>query len=342
MKILLIGTDYFQYTDALKGAFNKLGHDVEVCILKDTWSSTLGGKIYTVGWNLYKKIIQKPNELYRQPDFLRVRESEKTLKIYREFQPDVVVVFAAYMITPEALRQMEHCHKVLWIFDSIYNLSKIYKTLSFYNTIYTFEGTDLGFFEENGYSAKFLPLCADETIYKPQSYEKSIDVFFVGSMSNERVEFFRRLYKAIPDINMCIYGRYVGKYDYIGKYKRKKNQEEKYFTNRFLSPAEINEYYSKSKICLNIHHNQTKYGGNMRLFETLAAGGFQMVNENDYIKENFMGGVVTYKDEQDLIDKIKYYLEHDEERSVISKLGHEKVMKDDLFINRAQYILDNL
>ena len=312
MKILLLGTPFYSYAEALKISFEKRGHIVKNCILYDKWSSTIIGRIYVKLWNLYKVIKRIPNESYKQPTAVRKKVSESAVKAYLKFKPDVVVNFAAYMITPEALEQMKDCVKLLWIFDSIKNLSKIYSTLPYYKQIYSFEETDIAVFKAMGYECKFLPLCADNRIYyvenNDEKNEKPVDVCFIGHMTKSRVNFFRELHRQMPKINLKIYGVYVGKFNFIGKILRKVRREENYFMNKYLTPDEINNLYNQSKICINVHHNQTKSGGNMRLYEALASGTFEIVDANPYIEREFRDCVGIYHNNAEMVELIKYYL----------------------------------
>ena len=140
---------------------------------------------------------------------------------------------------------------------------------------------------------------------------------------------------------IVICGRYIGFLDIDNQLVRLKSKEYRYFTNRNIDPVNLNKIYNESKICINIHQDQSRYGGNMRLYEVLAAGAFQIVDYNPYIEENFGKGLVTYKTSEDLMDTINYYLTYEDERNSIAKMGHGMVMNRDLFVNRAKTIIDD-
>ncbi|MDE2748956.1 MAG: glycosyltransferase [Chloroflexota bacterium] len=73
---------------------------------------------------------------------------------------------------------------------------------------------------------------------------------------------------------------------------------------------------SSVKISINTHGDFMRYGGNMRLFESAALGAFQIVDDRPGVHEWFRDGehLVTYSDHDDLREKARYYLAHDEER----------------------------
>ena len=82
-----------------------------------------------------------------------------------------------------------------------------------------------------------------------------------------------------------------------------------------------------SKINLNMTNRPIKTGLPLRIFDLMGAGGFVISNYQAEIPEIFIPDkdIVLYDSIPDLLDKIGYYLEHDEERKQIAKNGYEKV-----------------
>lgn len=96
-------------------------------------------------------------------------------------------------------------------------------------------------------------------------------------------------------------------------------------------PADSNHempfIFKCSKINLNITAKSIKSGLPLRIFDILSCQGFLITNFQAEIPEYFKDGVdlVTYDSIPDLIEKVDYYLNHDEERLEIAKNGYEKV-----------------
>lgn len=82
-----------------------------------------------------------------------------------------------------------------------------------------------------------------------------------------------------------------------------------------------------SKINLNMTNRPIKTGMPLRIFDLMGAGGFVISNYQVEILDHFVPGqdIVLYESIPDLIDKIGYYLEHDDERIEIARKGYEKV-----------------
>ena len=96
----------------------------------------------------------------------------------------------------------------------------------------------------------------------------------------------------------------------------------------------INEY--------TIHFNRNIADDiNYRTFETLGCNTFILTNETPGLNQLFEIGknIITYNNENDLLDKIKFYLENDSEREQTTKLGYEHVTNNHTFFNRADLLL---
>lgn len=87
--------------------------------------------------------------------------------------------------------------------------------------------------------------------------------------------------------------------------------------------------FKASKININITSRTIKSGIPLRVFDVLGAGGFLITNYQSEIPDHFEMGkdLVCYENEEDLIAKIQYYLQHEDERVQIANNGYQKVKK---------------
>ena len=88
--------------------------------------------------------------------------------------------------------------------------------------------------------------------------------------------------------------------------------------------------FKYSKINLNITLRTIKTGIPLRAMDIMSAGGFLLTNYQEDMLKHFEPGVdfVYYLNEEDLLEKIEYYLTHEEERKQIARNGQEKVKKN--------------
>jgi spore maturation protein CgeB len=68
----------------------------------------------------------------------------------------------------------------------------------------------------------------------------------------------------------------------------------------------------------------------LRDFEVPMSGGFYMVEYMEELADFYELGkeIVCYRSVEDLGDKIKYYLSHDDEREKIRRAGYERCRRD--------------
>lgn len=82
-----------------------------------------------------------------------------------------------------------------------------------------------------------------------------------------------------------------------------------------------------SKINLNISLRSIQSGIPLRCMDIMASGGFLLTNYQLDFMNDFVPGkdFVYYEDQQDMLDKITYYLQHDLERETIAQNGRNKI-----------------
>ena len=99
--------------------------------------------------------------------------------------------------------------------------------------------------------------------------------------------------------------------------------------------------FKRSKINLNISLRSIKSGIPLRAFDILGSGGFLLSNFQADFLDDFIPGedFVYYESKEDLLAKIDYYLNHDDERAAIAKNGHDKVAAHHTFRHRIRQML---
>ena len=157
----------------------------------------------------------------------------------------------------------------------------------------------------------WLPHAVDPLAYpKFDLLTKKYDVCFVGHVSSmNRIDALDILFKEFPNF---------------------------YYGQRLFEEAA--RKYAESKICFNIAMTDDI---NMRNFEVMATGSFLLTNWIPTIEELFEDGkhLVLYRSPEEMIDKAKYYLAHDEERQKIAQAGYEHVMANHTIQHRVNVIL---
>lgn len=334
--VLIVGPNYFGYNESVEYAFKELGWATEIIDYYDAFPKNIKNFLY---YSLSPRL--KIDYFYQA---YKKKINESILSFVTTKKPDLVLFIKGSYLEESTLKEINKKTKtVLWMMDSVFRFQDTYKLIRNFDYRFLFEETDVAKLTQENIESYFLPMAADSNNYYPiPADQKDIDVLFVGKLYPNRLELFDRLVKRFPNLNIKIYGKYTSlkKPDSFLKYHF--SGINKYYTNEFVTPKELNTLYSQSKIALNIHHSQSQAGCNPRVFEILAAKTFQLVDEIPYIKEHFKGQdmLETYETEQELFDKIEYYLNHTGERERIAENGYHHIIENHTFLKRVEFILD--
>lgn len=169
-------------------------------------------------------------------------------------------------------------------------------------------------FKSEKVNATWLPHAIEPEAYpKLNLASKKYDVCFVGHVnSGNRIDALDKVFKAFPNF---YYGQQL-------------------FENAARK-------YAESRVVFNISMNDDL---NMRVFEVLGSGSLLVTDKVNSIDELFKDGVhlITYMSVDEAVDKIRYYLRHDEEREKIALNGYNEVMKNHTFDKRIDEILKSV
>lgn len=99
-----------------------------------------------------------------------------------------------------------------------------------------------------------------------------------------------------------------------------------------------------SKINLNLTNRPIKTGLPLRIFDIMGCGGFLISNYQSEIPEYFEPDrdIVLYGSVQELLEKIDYYLKHEDERLQIAQNGYEKVKENFTYDRRLEIMFETL
>ncbi len=113
-----------------------------------------------------------------------------------------------------------------------------------------------------------------------------------------------------------------------------------------VSQERIVEIFQTSAISLNLSDSSTP-GTNQikgRNFEIPACGGFQLSGYAERLEEFFVPDkeIVVYHTVGELVEKIRYYTAHGEERAAIAEAGYARVMRDHTYESRFRQLFKQM
>jgi hypothetical protein len=98
---------------------------------------------------------------------------------------------------------------------------------------------------------------------------------------------------------------------------------------------------AQSGIVINFHEDVHEgEAANMRLFEATGSGALLITENYENLPEIFEPGreVVTYESTDDLVEKIRHYLEHEDERIQIARAGQARTLSEHTFAQRMRVL----
>jgi spore maturation protein CgeB len=191
----------------------------------------------------------------------------------------------------------------------------------------------------------YFPFGCNEQIFRPRSTaEKKYDVSFIGSWHPYREWVINRIRKAGIRVAAAGFRWAAGEVsqdqmvDYFNQSKINLNLSNsaswdlRYLTSS--SKAIVNRLLSKKNV------EQMK----ARIFEINSCGGFQLSYYVEGIANCFVPDheIVIYADADDLIDKIRFYLEYDELREAIASAGYSRAIRDHTFVQRFENVFAHM
>jgi spore maturation protein CgeB len=295
-----------------------------------------------------------PNRYLRaqQLDTLYFERSPPLMRLYSEVeglvragQVDVILVDNFPPYHPDWLRKLP-VFKALRVadgpvsgYDRDFAYAHAYDLVLYHSPAYS---RDMGMEEKLRYvGAKrtaFWPLgvldaAFDATLPEDRllSLDRDVDVVFVGALHVGKMPFLARLKKALG--SRCrIHG--------LASVKRNLYFNLRHGFPGWVTSIKHKDYvplYQRAKLGFNVHNRGKFTVGSYRLFELPANGVMQLSDGDEYLGCFFDVGneIVGYASADDLIDKIRFYLDHDEERKRIVLNAHRRIMRD----YRIEYLL---
>ena len=112
--------------------------------------------------------------------------------------------------------------------------------------------------------------------------------------------------------------------------------DSEYFGKLATSSVVVN--FSESRFDHDFINPNVLLGCNLRDFETTMSGTFLCTQHSDELPLFFEEGkeVVSFKNEHELVDKLKFYTAHEPERNEIARAGYKRAVQDHTWQKRFQ------
>lgn len=272
-----------------------------------------------------------------------------------QLKPDLTLIVKGTGITGETVQRCREVNNkpiVGWIFDVTLAGRKIPEVPEYIDLIkeldifYTFDEDAVPELKALGVNSKWLPQACYEPLHKEQvinSIQKrkyGADVVFLGSVGGihpNRAAFLERIHK--EGFNFKLYGDVL----------YPKGLDPIWVQDTHTGYAATNDMHANvcnsSKIVIGLDgwpEREKSYS--LRLYKTLCAGAFYLTTHTKGIEKVFKPGVHldTFKNEDEMIEKIIKYLNDDELRVKIAEAGKKEVLEKHQEYMRLEQILEDI
>ncbi len=316
-------------------AFRRLGFEADIFSAND--------KLSLLERNSYSSRKRE----FARPDIGQMMLNKRLLDTVINQQIDLVFIMETnWFVLPETIMQIKNKSNAkvilwetnIWIWNSFQSVC-----LPLYDVLFFWGGYMLPVLKTaNVKNALHLTACADSNqMYIPQTTEEdrikySCDLAFVGHVYPERA----KLFKNLMSFDFKIYGQVSGSVDdKILAHLKSKIQADS------ISVENRRKLYSLAKIVICKEGNSLHISSpSIRLFKVALCGGFPLVEYLSDLEDMFEIGteLICYYDKEDMIHKINYYLEHDDERNAIAEKCRKKVLQKHTIDIRMQALVQKI
>jgi spore maturation protein CgeB len=265
----------------------------------------------------------------------------------KSFAADLMVVYKGNLLPRWALESVKargvYCLNVWPDVSVTVHGSEIPECLPLYDRILTTKSFGPGDLRALGIATptEFVPDVYDpdmERMVAPQERDLAVmgcDVGFIGTWSPKKTRFLRAVAERAPDVRLRVWGT-----QWAGQSRSLDD-----LAGAVQGYSVIGDLYALAIACTTINVgllSERRPGASSgdlttsRTFEIPACGGFMLHERTDEVLSFFTEGteIACFGDEVELVEKIRYYLAHDQEREKMRRAAHERCI--------AEYSVDGL
>ncbi|MBA4319681.1 MAG: hypothetical protein C0412_14870 [Flavobacterium sp.] len=322
-------------------------------------------------YNFYATLVRMQgdkNVVYFPVDEVRRKEGEKglnegLLKVVYEEKPDFVFFFyTGTDIKKETIKEITQKSGAItfnWFYDDQWRFENYTRYFApYFHWVATTDPLSVEKYHKIGYkNAFFLAQGYNQYFYKPLNLPKIYDVTFIGRPHGIRKKMIKKLEEA--GINVKCFGEgwptgYISYEEVIKVISQSKIN---------LNFSESSGVFWKQLALLFLHRNDDRSIGlnnprqlidNLktflpsmkskqikgRIFEVAGCGAFLLTGYAPHLEDLYSIGkeIEGFNNFKELVEKIKYYLKHDEERKAIARAGYERTLKSHTYEKRFNEI----
>lgn len=293
------------------------------------------------------KELRKKNEIsvYHTKGGLRGLQS-----LTKSFNPEVAITLVGFKLPIRMVQwlQTQQIKTAVWFTEDPYYMDQTANLSNYYDFVFTIDSAALEFYRKNGHKhAYHLPLATEPEIFKPKEKKAPYksEICIVGFPYPERIQYIQLLLQN-TNYNITV----------VGKWKKPlypfQNHPKLVIHDRWVEPSVAADFYNGANIVLNTHRpsnlkqnkNQLGIEGNTinnRTYDVASCCSFQLLEYKEDLPSHFIENkeMVSFKNDQELIEKIDHFMQSEDERQKIATNARKRVLKDHTFKHRLDEML---
>jgi spore maturation protein CgeB len=316
--------DYFGWPPAVGRRLAERGHDVEIIVanagpLQRAWARETGVEFHARNWQMQLPLEQ-----------------------VRRFQPDVLWTGSNFRYFGEYLRALrQYCGAVVaWTAAPL----PLALDLQGIDCMLTSHANFAATFRARGLRCEQVLPCFEPRILDATGEpDRDVAVSFIGGLTWAHLERIVAISAAARAAPLQIWS---GKPKVLSRSAARPAFWKAMWAARALLRHAHPEVYgmdmyrvlARSQLSINVHAEVAGgLAGNMRMFEATGCGALLLTEQMPNLAELFEPGreVVGYSGSGDLIAKIRHYLDHPAEATLVASQGRKRTLRDHSTVARA-------
>jgi spore maturation protein CgeB len=296
-------------------------------------------------------IIQSLRGLVRE--LATVSPDESVAEHAALHRPDLVLALNGVVLPADQVSTMRQSgiRTAVWFTDDPYYTDWTIHIAPRYDYVFTLENSCVGLYRQLGCRHVYhLPFAADPESFRiyPVMPEYRRDISVIGTAYWNRVDAIDRLAPVLSQYHTMISGQW---WDRLKAYDRLKKYIQR---TDWMGPEETALWYSSSKMVINLHRlavDETincnsqavpALSINPRTFEINACGTLQLCDARNEMASFYTPGkeIVTYESVDELAEKIRYFMTHEDERREIALRGYRRTLREHTYRRRLNQLLE--
>jgi len=264
-------------------------------------------------------------------------------------RPDLMLVMnGIFVLQPSVLEQIRALgiRTVAWFADDPYFPHLSSPLVRHFDFVFTHEAGIVDYYRSLGANVHYLPFAAPLALAWPQRVEHTCwsDICFIGTGFPNRIAFFDKLAPYLKTKKIFIFG---GLWNQLRAYAELKHAIR-------LEGVQVDEavkYYNGAKIVINLHRQPdptsippgvSAMSVNPRTFEINACATLQLTDIRADLAAQYVPGasIETFTSPEECIEKIDYYLRHEEERLRVALDGYAATRRAHTYEHRIAVLLE--